>query len=145
MIVEDFNLDPRLAQFLKENRHLINQDTTESWDDIFDLLWNKPFKTQFVEILLTQLKIDPARKLTYIPQNYLMHSKLTTYTIPKEVTYICSGAFSNSNISKLYYEGSSQEFEENVSTDWNWDSNFNVKYIKCLKDGKKIDLNKIGV
>ena len=80
-----------LKTFINENMDLINQDTKESWEEVYNKL-DDFTKGQFTQVLL-EAKIDPAKVLGYIPTYYLENSNIKKYVIPDSVKYIGKWAF----------------------------------------------------
>ena len=82
----------QLKQFIQDNKNLINENTKESWEDVYNKLYNSTLRGEFTDTLLTA-DIDPAKNLSYIPRDYLRESKITFYKIPDGVTSIGGCAF----------------------------------------------------
>ena len=81
-------MSPEIEQFIKENIGLIEQNTKESWEELY-----KKFPPRnFTETLL-EAGIDPALTLEYLPNNYLFHSDIEFFDIPDNCKYIGFGAF----------------------------------------------------
>ena len=85
------NISKELQNFIEENINLIEQDTKESWKQVYEK--NPP--TGLAELFITDLDIDPAEKLDYIPPHYLSYSRIKEYVIPDRTTYIGYSAFTN--------------------------------------------------
>ena len=80
-----------LKTFINENMDLINQDTKESWEEVYKKLDNFT-KGELTQVML-EAKIDPAKVLGYIPTYYLENSNIKEYVIHDNVTYIGKWAF----------------------------------------------------
>ena len=87
-------MSPELKQFIKENKDLINQNSKESWEEIYSKLDSFMLRGEFTEIILSA-DIDPAKILGYIPNYYLCGSNIISYKNPNRVTSIGHSAFSN--------------------------------------------------
>ena len=72
-MMERFNLD------------LINQNTKESWEQIYKKLFYEKFRSEFTKTILDAGINDPAGILGYIPSEYLRESNITNYKIPDSV------------------------------------------------------------
>ena len=83
-----------LKQFINENIDLINKNTKESWEEIYEKLYFK-IKGDFTKVILDAGINDPASKLGYIPEYYLYSCNISEYKIPDNVTSIGSSAFYN--------------------------------------------------
>lgn len=84
-----------LIKFIQKNKDLINENSKESWEEIYNKLVNNfILKGEFTEIILSA-GIDPAKILGYIPNYYLCRSNVTNYKIPNSITSIGNSAFSN--------------------------------------------------
>ena len=81
-----------LKQFINENIDLINKNTKESWEEIYEKLYFK-IKGDFTKVILDAGINDPASKLGYIPEYYLYSCNISEYKIPDNVTSIGSYAF----------------------------------------------------
>ena len=84
-------MSPELKQFIKENKILINENTQESWEEIYKKL-SYTIKGEFTQTLLSA-GIDPAVILGYIPDHYLRGSNIQNYKIPSNVISIGNDAF----------------------------------------------------
>lgn len=82
----------KLKQFIQENKNLINQNSKESWEEIYDKI---PYGIagEFTETILNTGINDPASIMGYIPKNYLYISNIANYKIPENVKSIGSFAF----------------------------------------------------
>lgn len=86
-------MNEKVKQFIKENTELINEDTKESWEEIYKKLdADLTLRGEFTTIML-DADIDPAQILDYIPNRYLYRSNIVKYKIPNSVTSISSEAF----------------------------------------------------
>lgn len=84
-----------LKKFITENLYLINENTKESWEKIYN---NRFFYLigEFTKMILDAGINDPAAVIGYIPQYYLYHeSKIKHYSIPSNVVSIGKEAFYN--------------------------------------------------
>lgn len=86
-------MTPELKQFIQDNKILINQNTKESWEEIYKKLDAFMLRGEFTEIMLS-IDIDPAKILGYIPNYYLYGSDIVNYKIPNSVASIGHSAFS---------------------------------------------------
>ena len=86
-------MNETLQNFIKENIYLIEENTKESWEQIYKKLGdNLEIKSEFTETLL-DANIEPAKILGYVPKYYLYHSEIEKYKIPNNVTSIGVCAF----------------------------------------------------
>lgn len=100
-------LNDRLRNFIKENKDLINE---YKFKEIYNKInasvgyGEEDFKEEDVGTL-TQLfynvGLDPLKDLKRIPHNYLCGSDITTFNIPKNITFIGYEAFDGSNITSI--------------------------------------------
>lgn len=81
----------KLKQFIQDNKDLINQNTKDSWEEIYSKLAGDACGN-FTEIMLSA-EIDPSSILEYIPRYYLRSSKIQQYKILDSVTTIGFHAF----------------------------------------------------
>lgn len=82
-----------LKNFINENIDLINENSKESWQEIYNEISTEWYNIgKFTEIMLIA-GIDPASKLGYIPEFYLFDTSITDYKIPNGVTSIRTCAF----------------------------------------------------
>ena len=81
-----------LKNFINENLDLINENTKESWEEIYDKLYFK-IKGDFTKVILDAGINDPASRMGYIPEYYLYNCNISEYKIPDTVTSIGSYAF----------------------------------------------------
>ena len=86
-----------LKEFINENKNLINQNTSESWGEIY-ILANNQYKNSRSHIgtftnMMLEIGVDPASIMQYIPAWYLYKQSLTSYKIPSNVTAIGVSAF----------------------------------------------------
>ena len=94
-------MTPELTKFIKENKNLMNQNTKESWEEIYDKIHNEiPYEIrgEFTKIILDAGINDPAEIMGYIPEYYLCKSEIADYKIPNNVTSIHYQAFHACNI-----------------------------------------------
>ena len=84
----------RLKQFIFDNIDLINQNTKESWENIYN---NIPYDIagEFTQAILDSRINDPASILGYIPEKYLYGSNIQRYIIPDNVMSIGDYAFAH--------------------------------------------------
>ena len=85
-------MSPEVIQFIKENKNLIDENSKESWEEIYKKLTKKNCIGEFTEIMLS-IDVDPVKNLSYIPTKYLFESQISTYSIPDNITSIGSRAF----------------------------------------------------
>ena len=90
-----YSMSEELKTFIEQNINLIEKDTKESWELIYDKL-PLLLTGEFTEAMLI-CGIDPAKELKNIPNNYLYYSNIDNYIIPNTVEVINSSAFSNCN------------------------------------------------
>ena len=89
-------MDAELKIFINENLDLINENTKESWEEIYERLPKQDnLRGDFTQTILDAGINDPAEILGYIPDSYLYESTITNYKIPDNVTSIGSSAFYN--------------------------------------------------
>lgn len=89
-------MNAELKQFINENVDLIDQNTKESWEQIYKQLRYSPLwelTCEFTKIILDAGINDPASIMGYIPEYYLRKSNIQKYIIPDSVTTIGSWAF----------------------------------------------------
>ena len=86
----------QLKQFIQENRDLINENTKESWEEVYgELPKYDNLRGEFTQAILDAGINDPAIIMGHIPEQYLYNSNITNYKIPNNVESISSGAFRN--------------------------------------------------
>ena len=85
-------MDIELKNFIKDNKDLINENTKDSWEKIYDNLNNPTLNGEFTTIMLSA-GIDPAQILGYIPKYYLYGSKIANYKVPHNVTSVGERSF----------------------------------------------------
>jgi hypothetical protein len=92
----------KIQKFIEDNIDLIDQNTKESWEKIYDNLYKvcgiavlaaHKFVGEFTEIILNSGVEDPAEILGYIPSAFLCGAQLTTYSIPSNAISVGSSAF----------------------------------------------------
>ena len=89
-------MNTELKEFINENIDLINENTEESWEEIYNKIhWE--ISGEFTETILDARINDPAEILGYIPESYFHNSKISNYKIPNNVTMISNDAFFNCN------------------------------------------------
>ena len=82
-----------LKNFINENIDLINQNSKESWEELYKKSNQYYLLTgKFTDTLLIA-GIDPANVLGYIPVNYLNRGTIQNYKIPHTVIDIGDYAF----------------------------------------------------
>lgn len=86
-------MTPELKQFIQNNKDLINQNTKESWEEIYDKLPNSKLKGEFTKTILDAGINDPATIIESIPQCYLCKSNIENYVISDNITYIGWNSF----------------------------------------------------
>lgn len=89
-------MSPELKNFINENIDLINENTKESWEDVYKKIDSK-IAGEFTQIILDAGINDPASVLGYIPKYYLNHCNIQSYIIPSNITHITTNAFSSSS------------------------------------------------
>ena len=67
-------MNNELKQFILENKDLINQNTKESWEEIY-----KKFPPKNFTSTLIYTGIDPAEVLGYVPESYLKDCEIEKY------------------------------------------------------------------
>ena len=85
-------MNKEIEQFIRENTNLINQNTKEGWEEIYQKL-PSDITGKFTETML-ECGIDPAKILGHVPRYYLCESNISNYKIPDIVKEIGSNAFS---------------------------------------------------
>ena len=95
-------MNEKIKKFIEENIEFIEQNTKESWEEVYRDVSSKWYIVgKFTETLL-EANIDPASTLGYIPDFYLIDSSITKYEIPNNVTYIKTNAFRDcSNLTNI--------------------------------------------
>lgn len=90
-------MDEKLKNFINENLDLINENTEESWEEVYRKLaqLSTLLIGKFTETMLSAKIDDPAILLKYIPKYYLVDSSIQQYTVPDTVTSIGNQAFKN--------------------------------------------------
>lgn len=88
-----------INNIIEEKIDLIEQDTKESWKEIYSSL-SVTETSAFTEVMLAA-GIDPAATLEYIPRQYLWHNSVENYVIPDTVSFIAFWGFMGSNIDKI--------------------------------------------
>ena len=87
-------MNEKLKQFINENIDLINENTKESWEEIYKKSNQYYLLTGRLTNTLLTVGIDPASILGYIPVNYLGKGDIQNYKIPHNVIDIGDYAFS---------------------------------------------------
>ena len=88
----------KLKEFIRKNKELINQDTPESWKEVYDnLSFTSIFEGativgMFTSVML-EIGVDPAATMKDIPEGYLYKQSLENYKIPEGVKSIGNHAF----------------------------------------------------
>lgn len=85
-------ISDELKTFINENINLINENSKESWEEIYKKLPYYHIIGKFTHILVSA-EIFPEAVLMYIPDNYLFESDIQNYTILHGVTSIGLHAF----------------------------------------------------
>lgn len=87
-----------IKQFIEENKSLINENTPESWKQVYENTKNlsTPMIGKFTRMLL-DIGIDPASVMGYIPVGYLNKQADIDYKIPNNVTTISRASFFGCN------------------------------------------------
>lgn len=98
--------------FILNNRDLIDENTKESWEEIYEKLNYELeiVRSEFTETLINS-NINPVSILKYIPPNYLENSNIRNYTIPKGTKTICKNAFNSSKIESIVIPDSVKSIE----------------------------------
>ena len=90
-------ISDELKTFIHENIDLINKNTKESWEKLYERLYDLPrsglLTGEFTKTIIDAEINDPAEILGYIPESYLHNSNVTNYEIPNNVTLIGTSAF----------------------------------------------------
>ena len=82
----------KLKQFIQDNKNLINENTKDSWEEVYYKIPNE-IKGEFTKIILDAGINDPAEIMGYIPEYYLFKSTIQDYKIPDNITSIGDYAF----------------------------------------------------
>lgn len=92
-------MNEEVKNFIKNNVDLINEDTKESWEEIYKKLYKK-YSTITGEFTQTMFHvgIDPAKKLDCLPPFYLYRASIEEYNIPNNITNIKTFAFNKSSL-----------------------------------------------
>lgn len=93
-------MDIKLKIFINENLDLINENTKESWEEIYNKI-PQMIIGEFTKTILDSKINDPASILGYIPKNYLYTSYIQEYEIPNIVTSIGSSAFCGCSLTSV--------------------------------------------
>ena len=85
----------KLKKFLQDgnNQILINENTKESWEEIYRKLPTGIITGGFTQIILDSGINDPASIMGYIPSEYLYKQNINSYKIPDGVMRINDQAF----------------------------------------------------
>ena len=85
-------MNESVKKFIEENIKLIDLNTKESWEQIYNKI---PYEImgEFTETILDVGINDPTSKIGYIPKHYLEGSSIQNYSIYKNVTSIGGFAF----------------------------------------------------
>lgn len=86
-------MDETLKNFINENLDLINENTKESWEQLYQSLKSPIYIGRFTKIL-SAAGINPIEKLDYIPDSYMYGLDITSYIVPSNITRIERLAFS---------------------------------------------------
>lgn len=92
-------MDDKLKKLIHQNLDLINENTKESWKEIYSSL-SASEKGAFTEVMLAA-GIDPAAILEYIPRQYLWKNNIKNYVIPDIISFIAFQGFMGSSIEKI--------------------------------------------
>ena len=84
----------QVEKFIEENINLMEKNTKENWEKIYEKLGNE-MKGEFTQAILEARINDPAKIMGYIPNYYLHWSNIENYKLPNNVTSIGNGAFYN--------------------------------------------------
>lgn len=86
-------MNDKLKKFINENLDLINQNTKESWEEIYYKLNDSILRGKFTEVILKAGINDPAKIMGKIPSLYLCKCNISEYKIPNNITSIGNSAF----------------------------------------------------
>ena len=88
-------MTPELKKFIQENRDLINQNSKESWEEIYKQIPEySSLGGEFTRAILDSGINDPAEIMGYIPDNYFCDcDKYREYSIPEYTISIGRRAF----------------------------------------------------
>ena len=110
-------MDEQVKKFIEDNINLIEDDTKESWEEIYEnacLKNEEHLKGKFTEVLL-QAHINPLYKMNYIPNYFLSDSNIEYFEIPPNIIKIEYWAFSNcKNLSKIIWPTSVKELGSSI-------------------------------
>lgn len=83
----------KIKKFIEENKDLINENTSESWIEVYNNATRLPLRTEgmFTSMIL-DIGIDPASIMKRIPKGYLYQQQID-YKIPENVKIIEEMAF----------------------------------------------------
>lgn len=88
-----------LKNFISENIELINENTKESWEKLYNKINYAPFwgklTGEFTQAILDAKINDPASIMAHIPENYLSNLTIQEYRIPDNINTIGREAFAN--------------------------------------------------
>lgn len=88
-----------LMHFIEDNILLIEQDTKESWEAVYDEI---PFgQTGNFTKQMLDAGINPLDKLDQIPDDYLRQIRTTEFTVPPHITRIGTSAFFSTSLEKI--------------------------------------------
>ena len=133
----NMKISKTLQKFIENNINLIEQDTKESWEEIYSMDPPKGLAEVFIK-----LDCDPAEQLGYIPKLYLYDSNIKNYTIPTNVTSIGERAFSGCRkLEKLVIPGSISTIQLEAFA-YSWFKS--VEYRGTLDQWLKIDFRTYG-
>lgn len=106
---------PKVKQFIEENIDLIEQNTKESWEEIYKKI-PESLTGKLTETLL-KCEIDPARILGYIPEYYLSWSNISDYKMPNNITNIGKYAFQYNRLKNVILSDNIKGIEYSTSKD----------------------------
>ena len=86
-------ISKELQKFIEQHITLIEDVASDSYEALYMLLQETNCTTEFTEMCLSELAIDPAHVLGYVPKEYLRWSSIQTYEIPRNVKSIEDRAF----------------------------------------------------
>ena len=100
-------MNKKIQQFIEENINLIDQNTKESWEEIYSILYKfsiprEEYIGQFTQVMLFA-EIDPTHILQQIPNYYLFSSDIESYAIHSQVTSIGNNSFRKCNNLKFIH------------------------------------------
>lgn len=89
-------MSPELKNFINQNIELINENSKESWEDLYSILLSineAELVGEFTKVILESGINDPAAILGWVPWGYLAQTEISKYNIPYNVTEINGSSF----------------------------------------------------